>query len=322
MNPQKKNTMKTKNIIQLSLVLLTALVLSFTGCKKDTSTTTSTPNTTSIQNLSNDENQVTKASDEALNDINNVLDGSGGTLKSTELLPCHATLDSTSAVHDTITYYITYNGTNCDGNLFRTGNINIKKHVFTEWHMAGATITYLYVNYHVYHVLHPDKAITMNGTKTYENVTGGLLFMLGNGLDSIVHKEWGSMTILFDNNTTRSWNIARQLTYTRVSQKLVLKTDGFGSADSLNYLVIWGINRDGEQFYDQILQPNIFKQKCEWDPCAGIKKLTIPSDNKGATITWGYNIHNEPITGDECPTKYKVDWYKNNQSGTMYLFLP
>lgn len=130
------------------------------------------------------------------------------------------------------------------------------------------------------------------------------------------------MTILFDNTTTKSWDVARQLTYTRVNQKLVLKTIGYGSANNYNGLVMWGINRDGEQFYDQIIQPNIFKQKCNWDPCAGMKSVAIPSIPKGDTITWGYDENNQPITGDACPAKYKVNWYRINQSGVMYLTLP
>ncbi|MGA3015220.1 MAG: hypothetical protein ABSD71_14425 [Bacteroidales bacterium] len=316
--------MKTSNIIRLSILIFAGLVISLTGCKKNSSSTDQgLSNTTSLQNLANDETQVNKASDEALNDINNVLGGGQETMKSTEGLPCNATLDSTNVVNDTITYYITYNGLNCDGNLFRTGQIEIKKHVNTRWHQAGATVTYIYINYHVYHVLHPAKWITLNGTKTYENVSGGLLFMLGsNGLDSIIHKEWGTMSIAFEDGTTRTWDIARHLTYTMVNEKLVLTTNGLGSADNYNNLIVWGINRDGEQFYDQILVPNVFKQKCEWDPCAGQKKFMVPSAGKGDTITWGYNSDNQPISGDECPTKYKVDWYTPNQSGTMYLFLP
>ena len=57
-----------------------------------------------MQNLSSDENQVTTANDEATNDINAVLGGTGGT-KSNEgwRKPCNATIDSTSVVQDTIT---------------------------------------------------------------------------------------------------------------------------------------------------------------------------------------------------------------------------
>jgi hypothetical protein len=315
--------MKTKIIIKLSLFLFAILVISFTGCKKDNSTTQTTTDTTSLQNLSTDEAQVNKASDEAMNDINNVLAGGQGTLKATESLPCNATLDSTAVMNDTITYYITYNGKNCDGNLYRTGQIEIKKHVNTHWYQAGATVIYSYINYRVYHVLHPAKYIIMNGTKTYENVTGGLLFqLLINNMDSIIHKEWGSMTITFENNTTRSWDIARQLKYTSASSKLILTTTGFGTAGNFSNLVIWGLNRDNEQFYDQIIVPNVFRQACEWDPCSGQKNDTIPAKNKGIKITWGYDSNNQPITNGDCPTRYKVDWWMNNQSGTMYLILP
>ena len=315
--------MKTKTIIQLSFFFLALLVISLSGCKKDNTTTTTTSDTSSLQNLANDEAQVNKASDEAMNDINNVLSGSQGTLKATELLPCHATLDSTGVTNDTITYYITYNGLNCDGNLFRTGQIEIKKHVNTYWWQTGATVIYSYKNYKVYHVLHPTKYITMNGTKTYENVTGALLFMLGtSNIDSIIHKEWGSMTITFENNTARTWDIARQLTYTKENSKLVLKTIGFGTADNFTNLVIWGLNRDNEQFYDQITVPNVFRQAFEWDPCSGQKNDTIPTKNKGIKITWGYDSNNQLITNGDCPAKYMLDWWINNKSGTMYLPLP
>jgi hypothetical protein len=316
--------MKPKIIIKLSFFFLALLVIFLAGCKKDNSTTTtSTPDTSSLQNMANDEANVNNASDEALNDINNVLSGGSGTMKATESLPCNATLDSTAVVNDTITYYITYNGKNCNGNLYRTGQIEIMKHVNTHWYQAGATVIYKYINYEVYHVLNPAKYIIMNGTKTYENVTGGLLFqLLTNSMDSIIHKEWGSMTITFENNTTRSWDVARQLKYTSANSKLILTTNGFGTADNFNNLVIWCLNRDNEQFYDMIIIPNVFRQVCNWDPCSGQKNDTIPAKSKGIKIIWGYDSNNQPITNGDCPTKYMVQWWINSNTGTMYLPLP
>jgi hypothetical protein len=321
--------MKTKTFIQLSFFFIALLVISLASCKKESSTTTSSTTTpsTSLQNLVNDENQVNNASDDALNDINNVLGGGQGTMKETESIPCNATLDSTAVQNDTITYYITYNGLNCNQNIYRTGQVEIKKRVGTHWYQAGATVIYSYINFHLYHVSNPAKWITINGTKTYQDVTGGLLFMLLTGdMDSIVHKEWGYMKIEFENNTTKTWDVDRQLTYTKdtaTALKLKLKTNGLGSADNYNNLIVWGINRDNEQFYDQILVPNIFRQKCDWDPCSGERKFVIPAANKGDTIFWGYNSNNQPISGNECPTKFKVDWWNgNNMWGVLYLFLP
>ena len=232
------------------------------------------------------------------------------TLKDAEAIPCNATLDSTSAQNDTITYYITYNGLNCNQNIYRTGEIDIKKHVNTFWWQAGTTVIYNYINFHLYHVFNPAKWITMNGTKYYENVTGGLLFeLITNSMDSIIHKEWGYMNVEFENSTTKTWDVDRMLTYTKdtaTALKLKLKTNGLGSADNYSNLVTWGTNRNNEQFYDQILVPCIFRQKCNWDPCAGEKRYVIPATNKGDTIFWGYNSNNQPITGNECPLNLKL----------------
>jgi len=310
--------MKAIKILQMSFLLAAALTLGLTSCKKDKNSDTGS-NTTSIQNLTNDENRANAAADEALNDINTVLAGNNG-LKSAENVPCNATVDSTAVLNDTITYYVTYNGLNCAGNLNRTGKIEISKHVGTQWWQMGAAITYHYIDFHVLHI-NSNKQLILNGRKTVVNVTGGLIFMIPQYITSVTHKDSGYMNITFDNGDTKFWQVARQITYTRVNNKFVTTIDGFGTADGYNNLIHWGINRNGEQFYIQILQPVVHRQACQWDPCAGQKKMTIPGDNKGATITFGYDNNNQPVTGPECPTKYKVDWYKNGNSGTLYLFL-
>ncbi len=314
--------MKTTKIFKLSLGLAVLIVFGLTSCQKDKTTSASSTdnNTASIQNLANDDNQATAASDEALNDINVVLAGASG-LKSSLVLPCHATIDSTAIANDTMTYYVTYNGTNCRGNLSRTGQVEISKHIGTRWGQVGATITYKYIGFHVTHVK-SGKSITLNGRKTYINVTGGLIFMIPQLVSSVTHKDSGYMNVTFDDNTTKFWNVRRQITYTKVNGSFVMTIDGFGSTDGYNNLVLWGLNRNGEQFYTQILQSVIHREVCSYDPCSGQKKMTIPSQNKGATLTFGYDSNDQPISGDACPSKYKVDWYKGSNSGTIYLFLP
>jgi len=313
--------MKTAKILSLGLFLAVLVAFGTTSCKKDKTTTSDgSTNTASIQNTANDENQVTSASDEALNDVNTVLAGTGG-LKSTEGLPCHATVDSTAILNDTITYYITYSGTNCRGNLTRTGQVEISKHIHTKWRDAGATITYKFINLHVTHVK-SGKSITLNGRKTLVNVIGGLIFMIPQIITSVTTKDSGYMNVTFDDNTSKFWNVRRQITYTKVNSALVLTIDGFGSADGYDNLVMWGTNRNSEQFYIQILQSVVHREVCGFDPCTGQKKISIPGDTKGATLTFGYDDNDQPVTGDACPTKYKVDWYKGNKSGTIYLVLP
>jgi hypothetical protein len=312
--------MKTRNLIRLIALLLVITGLSFTGCKKD-KTDNSTVDPTSMQQLANDEAAEQNASDEAMNDVDIFLAGNG--LKSTDVLPCHATIDSTRTVGDTITIYITYNGLNCSGTRYRTGHVEIKKLVGIPWSQAGATIIVRHINFTIRKVA-SNKTITLNGTKTHQNESGGVIWNLGNGtVTSVIHKTWGFETVTFSDNTTRTWNIARRKTFTGTApDAIVLTNDGFGVAEQYSNLVVWGTNRQGENFFTQIIQPVVMRQKCDWDPCAGIKVHQIPSDSKSATITFGFNSNNQPISGDECPTKYKLDWQKNNHSGTVYLLLP
>jgi len=309
--------MKAKNLFKLTFLIVALLGLSLAGCKKEKNNNSG--DSSSLQQLANDEQNVESASEESMNDVNTLL--SGGNLKSTDQVPCGATVDSTSVVNDTITIYITYNGLNCNGTRYRTGQVEIRKQVGTHWFQQGASVMIRHINFTVTKVSN-NKSITLNGVKVHTNVSGGVIAQLGTGADAIVHRTWGHMNVTFDDGTTKVWNVARQKTYTGLfPANLVMTIDGFGSAGGLDNLVVWGVNRQGENFFTQVIQPVVHRQVCSWDPCEGVKKHAIPSDNKSATITFGYDSNNQPVTGGDCPTKYKVDWQKNNNSGTVYLWL-
>jgi hypothetical protein len=224
-------------------------------------------------------------------------------------------------INDTITIYITYNGLNCSGTRFRTGQVEIRRPYNVPWWTQGTTVRIKHINFSITKVA-TGKTIVLNSVKFLKNVSGGVIWQLGNPFTAIVHRIWGHVQITFDDNTTKIWNVARQKTYTgNPPQNLIVTNDGFGTVGDMTNLVVWGINRQGEQFYTQIMEPVVIRQVCGWDPVSGIKKHAIPSDNKSATLTFGYNSNNQPVTGNECPTKYKLDWEKNNQSGTIYLWL-
>jgi len=308
--------MTTKNLIWVAVLFTAAIALTFTSCKKDNLDKEKT-DPLSMEQLSADENNVENIMNDATSDITSVMSNNGN-LKSTEWLPCNATVDSLEAVNDTVTIFITYNGLNCNETRFRTGKIEIKKKVGTHWEQAGATVIYKYINFTVTRVSN-NKSVTLNGTKTFVNVNGGHRWQVGSVITSYVEKISGTMQASFDNGTSRSWSVARQLTYTGAPGQFILTTDGFGSAGNYQNLVVWGINRQGEEFFTQITQSVLSRQTCNWDPCSGIKIHQIPADNKSATITFGYDSNNQPVIGEECPTRYRVDWQKNNNSGTSFL---
>ncbi|MDP1622856.1 MAG: hypothetical protein Q8M08_11020 [Bacteroidales bacterium] len=310
--------MKTKNLFRLTFLVLAIFGLSLTGCQKEKNVNPPA-DSSSLQQLSNDEESVESALNESMNDVNNLL--SNGNLKSTQMLPCNATIDSTVVVNDTLTIYITYNGLNCSGTRYRTGKVEIKKHVGTHWYQQGATVKVRHINFTITKVSN-QKSITLNSVHVHKNVSGGVIWQLGNGMNAIVHRTWGHANVTFDDGTTKIWNVARQKTFTGTPPaNLVLTIDGFGTVGDYANLLVWGLNRQGEHFYTQINQPVVHRQVCDWDPVSGIKKHAIPSDSKSATLTFGYNSNNQPITGNECPTKFRVDWQKQNNSGTVYLWL-
>ena len=312
--------MKTKKIFKLGILVVALAGFTFTGCKKD-KTNDPTPSTQSLHQLSKDEVTVTNASDDVANDVNTVL--SGGQNKSTEMLwPCNATIDSTTVFNDTITYHITYNGLNCPETHTRVGQVEVKRKVNQPWGEQGASTVIKMINFTKTKVS-TGKSITLNGTKVFTNVTGGYLWQLGNGMTSIVHRVRGYMTATFDDNTTRVWNIDRQKTFTgTLGGQLVMTIDGLGTSGNYNNLVVWGINRNGEEFYTQIVESVVHKAVCGWDPISGKKIHQIPDDNKTATITYGYDSNFQLVTNGDCPTYYRIDWVKGTHSGTLFLPLP
>ncbi|HOY32398.1 MAG TPA: hypothetical protein PKW80_11000 [Bacteroidales bacterium] len=307
--------MKTLKLMLTGLILAALFAIGLTSCKKDKD-----PDTSSMQQLVADENKMSVSDDEAMNDVNAIL--SGGGQKSTNILPCNVTVDSATIIGDTIIYNITFNGLNCAGTRLRVGQAEVKKNVNTPWIQAGTTVFVQFINLHITRVS-DNKSITLNGKKAYTNVSGGRISDLGFTATSIVHRVSGSLIATFDDNTTRTWTLARQRTFTGTMGNLWCTVDGFGSADGFTNLVAWGINRHGEQFYTQITQSVIRKQSCQWDPCAGVKVFQIPSDNKQATFTAGFDDTNQMVNvnGNVCPTKYRIDWIWNGNSGTIYRFL-
>jgi hypothetical protein len=312
-------TMETKKLITIGAILLTSLGLVLTGCKK-TNDSELPSDTTMLQQLTNDENNVTAVSDEAMDDANNVL-SADHTKSSNNLWPCNATIDSMNVANDTIIYYITYNGYNCKETRYRTGQVQVRKKVGTHWYEAGATVKVTLINFQVTRKS-SQKTVTLNGTKTFENVSGGLITQLGYGVTSVTHKITGTVQATFENNTTKTWNIARQRIFTGTfgsNNQLVMTVDGIGSADGYENLVMWGLNRQGRQFYTQINTSVVYREACDWNPCSGVEVYQIPSTHEKATVTYGFDNNNQPITGNECPSRFRVDWEKNNHSGTFFL---
>src|SRR2546423_1620687 len=168
--------MKMKILPILGIVLSTAVII--TACKKESSsTTTSTDSSVELSAQADDQSRVSTEIDAVANDANTALSTvsnvNGGRL---ETVICDATItaDTTS---DPKTVTITYNGTNCLGNRSRTGTVILSLPANEHWKDAGAVLTVTAHNLKITR-LSDNKSITINGTKTITNVSGGLLTQL------------------------------------------------------------------------------------------------------------------------------------------------
>jgi len=236
----------------------------------------------------------------------------GGRMEGKPICDASIVVDSTSNPR-TIT--ITYDGTNCWGNRSRTGVVTLSMPANMQWKDAGATVTVTISNLKITRVL-DNKSITINGTKTITNVSGGLLINLA-GQGTITHTIASSgMSITFDNGTQRTWQIAEKRVFT-YDNGIVITTTGTHTDGNTTGIVEWGTNRVGNAFTTSISTPLVIRQDCNFRLVSGAVTHTIPSAT--ATATFGLDVAGNPIS---CPTGnyfFKLVWTGNNKTFTVIL---
>ncbi len=305
---------------------LSALALSITfflyACRKDHSSqqTTNDDVTTEVQGHADDQSRVSGDMDDVANDADASLEGSPSftgrfqnAMNITGLCGATTVADTTGT---TKTITVTYNGNNCQGTTFRTGSVVISMPREAKWKNAGAAITVTFQGLKIKR-LSDNKSITINGTQTITNVSGGLLLQLPN-LQNIVHTITSSnMSITFDDGTQRTWQVARKRTFT-YSGGVVLTITGIGTSGNLTNVAEWGTNRFGHAFTTSITGPLIFRQDCSGRLTSGeIKHEGFAT----ATVKFGLNANGEVTT---CPGTgkyyYRLTWTGPNGNSATALF--
>jgi hypothetical protein len=331
--------MKAKHVLLAAVITASGLIV---ACTKNNSTggsnTSGGTTTADVQTESDDVSQVSNEMDATNNDVNNslnasmtfsgasyngdavdgrgtVTDGGGGSLI-LDLSICDATVttDTSDGLRQII---ITYNGTNCWGNRTRTGVVVISIPVGVRWRDSGAVVTVSIQNLKITR-LRDNKTITLNGTYTYTNVTGGLLKDLAT-LGTITHTiSADSVTIQFADSATRVWSVAKQRVFT-YNDGIVITTTGTHSDGTNNDVSIWGTNRYGNSFETLITQPMVIEQSCDFRLTSGQTETIRPALT--LTITYGLDSNGDP-TG--CPGNgyyyFKAVWVIKS-SGKTYTYI-
>jgi hypothetical protein len=333
--------MKTKIVLLATIITASGLIVACTKNNSSGSTGSNSNGTsaTEVQTQSDDVTQVSNEMDATNNDVNNSLnasttfsgatsysggaadgkgvitDGGGGSIN-IDYGICDATV-TTDTVNGLRQIIITYNGTNCWGNRTRTGVVVISIPVGVRWRDTGAVVTVSIQNLKITRI-RDNKTITLNGTYTYTNVTGGLLRDLAT-LGTITHTiSADSVTIQFADSATRIWSVAKQRVFT-YNDGVVITTTGTHSDGTNNNVAIWGTNRYGNSFETLITQPMVIAQSCDYRLTSGQTETIRPALT--LTITYGLDANGDP-TG--CPGNgyyyFKAVWVLNG-SGKTYTYI-
>lgn len=312
-----------KKQLTLMSVAILAAGLFFTSCKKeDTNTTTdTTDDATQLQVQSDDQARFSNESDAADDDANLALETFGGTYaggRPLTPLPLRCDADvavDTAANPRTIT--ITYSGATCPGaTRTRTGSIVLSFDAGFRWAIAGAHFNITYNNLKITR-LSDNKSITINGTKTITNVTGGRLANLAS-LGTIAHTVTSDgMSVTFDNGSQRTWKVARRREFT-YNNGVVIRITGIAPPVVGQGVAEWGLNRFGREFKTAILEPLTLKQSCDFRLVSG--KVQHTGFFVTTTTTFGLNAAGEPVM--DCPAGpfyLKIVWVGVNGQSHSYI---
>lgn len=299
-----------KKTLHSLFVAVIAFTVVFTSCKKaDTNSIidSSSELTTHSDDQARFDNEADAIDNDANISIENFTDFQG---KVENVLGnvCNADVvyDST-ATDKRIT--ITYNGANCIGTRTRTGIVVITMPLAQHWADVGAVVTVTTQNLKITRIV-DNKSITINGVHTITNVSGGRLINLSIPGTTIIHDISSSgMTVTFDNNTQRSWQVAKRRTFS-YNGGIVITTVGTHTDGNTTGISVWGTNRFGNSFTTSITQPMVIRQDCQYRLVSG--EVTHNRLVANVVVTFGLDATGAPTS---CPAGvyyFKLVWTGTN----------
>jgi hypothetical protein len=315
-----KKSIFMQSKIRLIAAVTFIMAAAFTSCKKTDTNQSASDQTTELTAQADDQSSVSTELDAVANDANTILESNvafNGKIENALGVLCNATTVADSA-NGIKKITITYNGSNCSGKRSFTGVVVLSMPVAVHWKDAGAVLTINIQNLKITRV-NDSKSITINGTKTITNVTGGILKDLSSR-GTITHAINGTdLSLTFDNGTKRTWQVAKQRVFT-FNNGIVITTTGTHKEGAVSGISEWGTNRFGNDFVTAISQPMVVRQDCDFRLVSG--EVTHGKLIADVTVTFGLNAAGE-TTG--CPNDgtyyFKAVW-KGINGVTKTTILP
>lgn len=309
--------MKLKNYFLPAIILMAGSIAS---CKKSAVSTAGSTNSVANAALavqvigqSDDQSRVSTELDNITIDANIAIESSStfsGRVQNVLGALCNAsTVTDTSGTAKTLT--INYNGLNCTGNRFYKGVVILSMPKGTKWKDAGAVLTITKQNLKITRV-RDTSSITLNGVTTITNVSGGRLTDLATGSPITYTVASDGISILFDNGTSRNWQVAQKRVFS-YNNGIVVTTTGTHTENGVSGIAEWGVNRLGNAFETAITQPIVVRQDCNYRVVSG--EVTHRRLASTIVVTDGLDV-NGLATG--CPGNgtyyYKIVWTDTNNN--------
>jgi hypothetical protein len=318
--------MKTTILTRLTVATMLVGAGLIYSCSKTSSNAsgpgTGTESAAELKTSSDDQSQVSFESDNITDDVNNALNASYSASNTTSLTTSGSgrlttfgggtgsgVIDSAvvcSAICDaTITYAdsngirsltITYNGQGCNAYHSRSGSITVSIPDTVRWKDAGAQVTVTLNNVKITRTW-DKKVITLNGTKVYTNVSGGLLSSIVGTQNTITHTITGNMSVTFPNGQVRTWSEAKERVWSYNDGFVATTTGTHTDSLSNSNVAEWGTDRYGTGFESEISQPKVIAESCDWRLTSG-QNTIIRTDNIQLVITYGLDANGNATT---CP---------------------
>jgi hypothetical protein len=305
-----------KKTLYRSFLALAAIALLFSaGCKKDDDKTV-TDDTASQSVSASDESYLQAETDLASEDANTALGGFSNLSGRYSSFPviCGATIDT--SLKDSGIVSINYDGTTAcvNGTRKRDGQIRLELLNGARWKDVGAVLAVTFNSYKVTRIS-DGKSLVLNGTQTITNVTGGLV---GNTAQVIHRMRANNLMLTFDNGTTRTWSVARKVTFNSSGPNRAVVIEGDTTVNNIANTVVWGTNRNGDNFYTAISTPLEANNTCGWHkPVAGVK--THEGISRKIMVTLGLDASGNAVSSG-CAGFYKIKW-TNAQGKVRELLL-
>jgi hypothetical protein len=301
-----------KRSIYYSLLMLCLSTFLFIGCKKEKQDDPLVNDLAAERVNAADESEVQGEVDQAADDANAAINNfghmsgryaAGGPV-------CGATVVPDSAQKMVM---ITFDdSTACNGKK-RSGTIKVQLTGALKWKDQDALITITFINYKVTR-LSDNKSLTLNGSKSVKNLSGGLVWKD----TSVVHRIRAvDLLLTFDDGTTRKWSLARKITFHRAGMARHIKVEGDTTIGGTMGTVMWGTTRHNHTFINSLSTPIRATHFCGWHrPIDGVREH---SGGKSFKTTFGLDANGNKVSGN-CATHFKIEM--NTPNGPMSKLLP